>query len=119
MALTVSDSDLILVQHAPSCSHEAEYRHCTLSYTSPFLTLSLYAILKLNSFPLLLFRTISLLCLTYRTRSHRTSLPIGAEGDPDAEEREREEELLRCRAEEEVSQLSPAISTPVDYFVLV
>ena len=67
MARTVSDSDLILVQHAPSYSHEAEYRHCALSYTSNFLTFSLYAILKLNPFPLLPFRTISLLCLTYRT----------------------------------------------------
>jgi hypothetical protein len=45
---------------------------------------------------------------------HLTALPFlspGAEGDPDAEERERDEEMQRRRAEEEVSQLAPAIPT--------
>ena len=32
--------------------------------------------------------------------------PTGAEGDPDAEEREREEDLQRRRAEEEVRRLA-------------
>lgn len=52
---------------------------------------------------------------------HLTALPFlspGAEGDPDAEERERDEEMQRRRAEEEVSQLAPAIPTLFTIFQL-